>query len=122
MAQRWAEQKLAKAKRQRDRYMGRHERFHDSERRGEMIGQPCPMPEHKGETIEPLNHVPVRRFPCKGTMPVGCMGATMRKARHAPVKLWTGTDGSKGRIAAPPGKGMLANNWSRSTEWKIVTP
>jgi len=122
MAQRWAAQKLATDKARRDRKLGRHGWWHDKAEYAPTRAVEMPSPSI--DTSAMVEHFlvtgKVTRGACKGIMPQDSMGRVMRKARHAPVKLWTGHDGSKGRVAAPGGKGLLASNWDRSVEWRIV--
>lgn len=125
MAQRWAMQKLERIKRQRmaarkiaDENAGLHPRFHDGD---ELTGStPWELTEARTQNAIVPAHVEPKRITCKGIMPPLSMGRVMRKARHQPVKLWTGTDGNKSRIPAPPQGSLMARCWDRSTEWRIV--
>lgn len=119
MAQRWAQQKLDRAKAQRDKRLGRHKPWHAKAELAPTVAVELPTP--KGVTYGPCDHVEIKRIPCKGIMPQGGISRTMRKARHAPVELWTGGKQRANRNhVAPAGPGLLKICASTDTTWRIV--
>jgi hypothetical protein len=96
MANRALQGKMERNKIYRDRKAGRHARFHgwtfeETEEKEEREGRALPMPtsaevKHAERVAIEACNLKVKRVSCTGTMPVGVMGKTMRKARHAPVQ------------------------------------
>lgn len=125
MTTRWMQSKRDTIKRQvikqaakRNFDNGIHERFAENERALNDSWKPT---EPRGKNVVVPPHIEVKRIPCKGIMPSGSYGLTLRRAHDARVRLWTGTDGRPNNaVAAPAGKGMLRNNWSTNTEPYLI--
>jgi hypothetical protein len=122
MASRWQARLLQIQKVQREKRRGYHKPFATVEVKGKAMAT---MPEAKIDTTqlvaEYLSRKSVNKAACKGIMPQGSYGLTMRKAKGGSVPLWTGTDGRPNNaVAAPAGKGMLRNNWSTATEPYLI--
>jgi hypothetical protein len=131
MASRATQQKVAKQKAYRSKLLGRHPRFHGwtfevTQEKIEIAGRAQrPMPETKIDTqplvAEYLSRNHINKAACKGIMPHGSYGLALRKARGAPVKQWSGTDGRPNNaIAAPTGRGAIVNSWSTDQTWRIA--
>ena len=127
MAQRWAQQKLARSATLRDRKLGRHDRFHGwtrevTEEKAERTGPSVEMPSRSIDTSAMVVGVKVTRIECKGVRPQGGFKqGACRKARGGPVELWTGGRQRANRNhVAPAGPGYLKRCWSENTEPYLI--
>ena len=133
MAARWMQSHRDKAKRQwiaererRDQKAGLNKRWAGCGDQVEEVRTTIPyeVAPCKLQNVELPPHVEVKRIACKGVTPRGgySMGAC-RKARKAPVELWTGGKQRANRNhVAPAGRGLYLSNavYEPHGVWPIV--